>query len=93
MILFYNFFKLDLKIPQKLKLSTLSLTDVRLLSRVTSSIKRRERPRKTSLDCVIIDIKDRCLTHTDPQDRILWRAAVRQCLLLPSPSDGTRTAL
>ena len=57
-----------------------------------SSIKRRGRPKKTRLDCVINDIKERCFTHTDPQDRILWRVAVRQCLVPPNPSDGTGTA-
>ena len=36
-----------------------------------SYIKRRGRPRKNWLDCVKNDIKERCLTHTDPQDRIL----------------------
>ena len=34
-----------------------------------SSLKRSGRPRKTWLDCVKNDIKERCLTHTDPQDR------------------------
>ena len=51
-----------------------------------SSLKRSGRPRKTWLDCVKNDIKECCPTHTDPQDCIFWRAAVGQCLVLPTPS-------
>ena len=54
-----------------------------------SPIKRRGRPRKTWSECVNNDIKECGLTHIDPQDRESWRAGVRHCLVLPTPSYGT----
>ena len=50
------------------------------------------RPRKTWSECVKNDVRKYGLSGIDPQDRDAWRAGVRRCLVLPTPSNGTRTA-
>ena len=64
-----------------------SVTDL-----VIPGIRGRGRPRKTWLECVRKDVSECGLSGIDPQDRVAWRAGVRRCLVLPTPSNGTSPA-
>ena len=46
------------------------------------------RPRKTWKECVRQDIASCNLESVDPLDRVNWRRAVRDSLLLPTPVSG-----